>query len=166
MDYETFKACQDVCRALGEVLTSESLLKKARSVYAYEILLDKRTLCYASLFGDAEEVSRLLSGLSSVGVDANFTVIMRYNNVTPLHCASETGHAHVVKLLLHEGAVPNLATEDQETQLYKAAYYGRLNVVRLLLKAGADPNKGRLTPLYWAATNDAGADPNEVGEAS
>jgi len=61
---------------------------------------------------------------------------------------------HVVRLLLENGANPNIRADDGTTPLHAASYCGNLDVVRLLLKSGADVEpddvKGR-TPLQTAS---------------
>ena len=150
LNYETFLACPEVCCAFSDVLASESFRKKAKSVFAEEIRVDKIKLCDASWKGDAEEVKWLLSNLRSIGSDINFETSRKG---APLHNAAKKGHEVVVKLLLGAGADPNI-TGREGTPLHMAVKFSYPNVARLFLNAGADPNKrGRYGyyPLISAA---------------
>ena len=51
---------------------------------------------------------------------------------TSLHLASESGHHHVVELLLSFGADRDKATEEGATALYLATQHGHMEVVELL----------------------------------
>lgn len=59
----------------------------------------------------------------------------------PLINAAHYGHYEIVKLLLENGANPN---ERDAIALNNAAYYGHFEIVKLLLEKGADPNSQRL----------------------
>ena len=73
---------------------------------------------------------------------------------TPLHKAACWGHSNVVKLLLNEGAHPNVKGRKEDTPLFLAAKYGRRDVEKILLERGAEPDpkykdeKMRLTRMY------------------
>jgi hypothetical protein len=83
---------------------------------------------------------------------------------TPLTAASQYGRVEVVRILLQQGADPNLldggAQYPHETALSTAARHGQVDVCRVLLAAGVDPNKPTnirqsghpafWTPLDWA----------------
>ena len=52
---------------------------------------------------------------------------------TPLHCAAEFGHLHIVKYLIDEqGCNPSCLDEDKYTPLHCAAIKGHINVVKFL----------------------------------
>ncbi|KAG2014518.1 hypothetical protein GB937_006745 [Aspergillus fischeri] len=57
--------------------------------------------------------------------------------LTPLCLAAKNGHQAVVRLLLNEGASPNLPDENGTTPLMHALAEGHSEVVGLLLEAGA-----------------------------
>mmetsp|Transcript_15409 Transcript_15409/g.11217 ORF Transcript_15409/g.11217 Transcript_15409/m.11217 type:complete len:126 (-) Transcript_15409:178-555(-) len=54
--------------------------------------------------------------------------------------ASANGHAEIVKVLLENGADPNVINEAGNTALHWAALNGKEDVVKLLLQYKADPN--------------------------
>lgn len=75
---------------------------------------------------------------------------------TPLHIASEHGHADVVRLLCDAWAEKDATQTDGLTSLSIAASNGHCEVMRILLNAGADPDRAAsngATPLHHAAAN-------------
>lgn len=56
---------------------------------------------------------------------------------TPLHCAARIGHTSMVKLLLENGASPNLATTAGHTPLHTAAREGHVDTALALLEKEA-----------------------------
>ncbi len=81
-----------------------------------------------------------------------------------LHLASESGHAHIVKLLLDgkyegKGAGINLQISSGWTALNLASLYGHESVVRLLLERGADVTlrTGDRTALSFARAHNHAA---------
>ena len=76
--------------------------------------------------------------------------------VTPLHAASDNGHANVALLLLEHGADVNSGGPYHHTPLHLSAYRGFTHTTRLLIDCGADPNAtnvGQETPLIMASNN-------------
>ena len=72
---------------------------------------------------------------------------------TPLHEASENGHAAVLELLLSHGADPTLEAGGRYSALHLAAYSHRVRVIEILLKHDVEVN-GRTqregnTPLHF-----------------
>ena len=177
MDYQSFKTCRhEVCSTWEGLLTSETYQKRAKSVFASEMLEDEEKLRQSSGHGNAKEVCHLLSIgvaqkagmhgwtplhlaagraghtdavqlLLNAGADTN--AIDDRNN-TPMHMAMFSGHSGVVQLLLNSGAELSFNTR---IPLLTAARMGHKDMVQILLTAGVDPNTGSLggiTPLYWA----------------
>jgi uncharacterized lipoprotein NlpE involved in copper resistance len=76
------------------------------------------------------------------------------NGYTPLHHASNRGHADVVAVLLKSAVPIDARTDDGETALHLAAYVGHLLIVEQLVDCGArinaQNNYGE-TPLFYAA---------------
>lgn len=89
-------------------------------------------LCWAASGGHAAVAAALVSR----GADAKLA-----NNVgaTPMHLASQKGHAPVVALLLklHDSAAVDVRDRGGRTALHFAGQNGRSDVVKLLLQAGA-----------------------------
>ncbi len=75
------------------------------------------------------------------------------NKSTPLHYASNRGHAEVVRLLLEKGAQIDSKEYSGNDALCYASYKGHIDVVRLLLEKGAkisqQDNQGE-TALHFA----------------
>jgi hypothetical protein len=75
---------------------------------------------------------------------------------TPLHAASDNGHANVALLLLERGADVKSRGIYHHTPLHLSAHRGSADTARLLIECGADPNAenvGRETPLIVASNN-------------
>ncbi|RZI47379.1 ankyrin repeat domain-containing protein [Rickettsiales endosymbiont of Peranema trichophorum] len=93
------------------------------------------------------------------GGDINFRSIL---GETALHCASETGHVTIYRLLLaHPDIDVNVLELFGSSPLHKAIYYQRLDIVELLIKHRADVNiigegytTPTCTPLHFAADKD------------
>lgn len=84
--------------------------------------------------GKYEEAKELIMN----GADVNDR---DYAGNTAIHEAALKGHAHIVELLIDNGAMIDVRSGpyDLDTPLIDAAANDHLNVVRLLLKRGADP---------------------------
>ena len=102
--------------------------------------------------GDPEMVQVLLG----YKMDVNPVIGSRW---TPLMAASNNPHPqtpHVVRLLLENGANPNVQHNEGGTPLHAASSRGNLELVRLLLKYGADvelQNAYGRTPFQIASEN-------------
>lgn len=98
---------------------------------------------------------------------------------TPLLLASKNGHAHVVMLLLNNGADLSIRDENRRTALMLAARNGHSECLGALLDNNADldaVDKNRNTALSYAARyghaecvnlllqNQAGITPNNMGQ--
>jgi len=119
--------------------------------------------------------SEFIRFLVKNGVETN--VKFGDEELTPLYYACEKGMEETVKLLLSEGADPEMAIDQGQTPLLAAAHFGHENIVKILVEAGADVNGtdiGFHTPLIHAYTggyNDIviyllnkGADPAQKDE--
>ena len=94
-----------------------------------------------------------------LGIDPNEPSTSGWDHApgpTPLTAAARFGRVDVVRLLLDEGADPDLrdggAESPHATPLATAAMHGQLEVCRVLLEAGADPN----LPTYPGQPGDPG----------
>ena len=56
----------------------------------------------------------------------------------PIIIASQYGHEEIVKLLLDNGANPNIQTKNGDTALHSAARMGRFEITKMLIESGAD----------------------------
>lgn len=95
--------------------------------------------------------------LSLVKRGANPNVLGAHTGA--LHSAALMGHTEVVKVLLKEGADPNLPDKDQLYPLHLAAKEGHQAICTLLLKAGANKTQqttsGAMAIHLAAASNFA-----------
>ena len=76
-----------------------------------------------------------------------------FDNLTPLHIASLSGHEEVVRVLLDCDADVACEDEDRRTPLHLASKEGHLQVVRILLERGAPTtarDKDGSRPLHLA----------------
>ena len=77
-----------------------------------------------------------------------------YDNVTPLHLASERGHLKTSRMLIEHGAGVMAQNKDRKTPLHLASRAGQVEVAGVLIEHGADvtaQNKDGKTPLHLAA---------------
>lgn len=73
--------------------------------------------------------------------------------VTPLHSAVANGNYNISKVLLENGADPNVCQQQGVTPLHSAAHNGYTNIIQLLLDHGADVHaemENGQTPLMMA----------------
>ncbi|MFH4981458.1 hypothetical protein AB6A40_008167 [Gnathostoma spinigerum] len=84
-----------------------------------------------------------------------------HDGVTPLLLVCRSDHGHdtsimIARLLLENGADPNLCSLDEMTPLIQAIKSRNEDLVKLLLESGADPHKNWYndwTPLHEAANS-------------
>lgn len=57
----------------------------------------------------------------------------------PVHLAAQSGHQHIVRLLLNRGANPNARNKHMMTPAHLCVLHCRHEVVELLIQHGADP---------------------------
>ena len=145
LDYESFKACQEVCKDWYEVLSMESFKLKANTM----LTVNGEKLRSAIDEKNLDEVFRVLSFCM---VDVNCD--MESYPETLFSYALFTGHTEMVKLLLNARADTNEANRYGETPLHFAVRCYKKKLVQQLLDSRADPNKADgsgQTPLNWAA---------------
>ncbi|KAF3111758.1 hypothetical protein TWF706_011488 [Orbilia oligospora] len=97
---------------------------------------------------------KIVKALLASGADYSTTSTHRFfEDITVLSLAALNGDVPVAKLLLENGADPNIQSKNGDTALSIAVDWGseeQHTLVKLLLDSGADPN----------SVSDRGADPN------
>lgn len=113
-------------------------------------------LHWAAAAGNEDVVRWLLS--EEIGADAK---ALRGNNFSALHGAAMHGHVQICRLLLEQGADPDVQTDPQGyAPMHSAAWGGHLRVVRMLMQHGARtdlPNYRAETPLETARRQEQAA---------
>jgi serine/threonine-protein phosphatase 6 regulatory ankyrin repeat subunit B len=124
------------------------------SPFAIDVSAGQESLPQAAYKNDRDQVETLLRE----GADPN----KPFADATALLLTAEKGYPDLTRLLLQNGANPNLADQSGQTPLMWAARNDHIDVVRLLLRAGADVNsedtRGE-TAITWAVKS---GDPNVV----
>ena len=119
------------CRALAVVAAA---LPLAFTAGAQERSALDQELLAAALAGDAAQVEALLERGADVDARGDY-------DVTPISSAADQGHANVVRVLLRNGADPDVIDTFYEfAPLSRAMMNGHDTVVELLLAQGADPS--------------------------
>lgn len=77
------------------------------------------------------------AGFEKVNIPSSVLSPGVQDDQTPLHCAARIGHTSMVKLLLENGASPNLATTAGHTPLHTAAREGHVDTALALLEKEA-----------------------------
>jgi ankyrin repeat protein len=102
----------------------------------------------ACFFGHLEAADYLVRAGASVNTPSNNDL-----HATPLQSAVAGGHAPIVKMLLKNGAQPNVRERGGVTPLHTAAANGDVESIQLLILAGADihiTNNDKRLPLHLA----------------
>jgi len=140
----------------GNIELFKLLIKNGAKIHEESSFFAPPTLfdtCRHNLF----DIAKLLI---ERGVDVN---VLDRHHATPLLGAVDcryngnTGFSNIVKLLLENGANPNISGyEDKSIPLIVASAFGHIGVVKLLLKYNADvniPTKNGITALILASTH-------------
>lgn len=102
----------------------------------------------ACFFGHLEAATYLVKAGAAVNAPSNNEL-----HVTPLHSAVAGGHRPIAKMLLKNGAQPNVRERGGYTPLHIAAANGDVESIQMLILAGADlhlrSDDGKL-PLHIA----------------
>ena len=170
LDYTSFRECLDVSNSWKELLTSDSYVRRGKSVFRIEIMLAE---CGLSLDAERGNVAKVKKHLSTKMIDVNFG--NGWHDETPLAMAAQGGHKEVVQLLMDAGAHPEMTNLHGSTPLHAAAKSGHRDVVSHLLERGGEPNRANKygwTPLHEAAfeghkdvikvLHQGGAEPNKT----
>lgn len=91
------------------------------------------TLGLASFFGHLP----IAEALVKAGADVNLAARNSFK-VRPLHSAAASRQLEIARLLLANGADPNVRQQHDVTPLHSAAHNGQEEMVQLLLQYGAD----------------------------
>ena len=138
-----------------DVAAVRELLKQGADVNAAEG--DGMTaLHWAASLGEPVLTQMLLSA------GANVRATTRLGGITPLHLASQAGHAQVVAAFLAAGVDPNLATATGATPLMLAARSGSVETATRLVEVGADVNRAESAFGQTALMVAAGLDRADV----
>ena len=108
------------------------LLKHGADVSLTLVWGDTSPLGIASKYGHIEVIKHLLK---ASGAQVNQTT---GEGATALGIAAKNGQDDIVRLLLENGADPNIKSRTGITPLYAACLYGHTEIVRMLLDSGAD----------------------------
>ena len=135
----------------GDAETVRSLLSRGADVQTPHP--DGMTALHWAARHDDVELARTL-----VLAGANLEAVTRVNQHTPLHVASTTGQASVVRALLEAGSNATVVSTSGATPLHLAARAGNAEAVAALLDHGADANATESmwsqTPLMFAAASN------------
>ena len=122
---------------------------------AYNIDLNKvdssfTKLHRACLLNDDTQVKKHLQKVDNNSHDSSH----RY----PIHLATVNGNFAILKLLIDNGANPNVQDNEGNTPLIKSIECGHEHLVKFFLSNGADPNISDMdnnTSLHWAIMTES-----------
>jgi ankyrin repeat protein len=133
-DYH-FRGWRDVPRSWPTTPADVRAHLRARGAYV--------DICTACFMGDLERVRELLGQDAALANLPSGYVTYYACSGTPLRNAAAAGHIEIVKLLLQNGADPNLPEEHIAPRghaLHSAVCNGHMEIVKLLLEHGAYPS--------------------------
>ena len=129
---------------VSEILARDSDCAKSWSADGFT------ALHFAAFFGRPEIARDLIRHGADIAAVAKNPM-----KVTPLHSAAATHSGGIVRLLVENGASPNVRQEGGWTPLHEAAQIGDQEMVKILLKHGAD----------LQARSDDGKTPADMAQA-
>lgn len=107
------------------------------------------TILNSSLINSNNEEAKILI---EAGADLNMPHEHFDKERPPIIIASQYGHEEIVKILLENGANPNIQTKNGDTALHNAARMGRYDITKVLIESGADPkiiNQRQKKPIHF-----------------
>jgi len=118
----------------GEIVT-DAVRKHSELIASYSH--DGFTALHLAVFFGHEDIAEFLvaCGADVNAISANRTFA---RNATPLHSAAASNRPSIVRLLLANGANPNVVQDGGYTPLHSAAFNGSEEIAELLLSHGAD----------------------------
>ena len=133
-----YKVHEDLNRLRGIIMEGDKeQMKDIIATHGIEAFDgDKRTaIIWASFFGQIE----ILNWLIDKGADVNHQDRIGY---TCLHFCGQEQNIEAARILLENGANPNLLDEHENSPLWTAIFNsrGKFDLVRLLRLKGADPS--------------------------
>lgn len=133
-----YKVHEDLTQLRSAIMNGNNVfIEKIINIHGIEAFDgDKRTaIIWSSFFGQIE----ILKWLINKGANVNHQDKIGYSS---LHFCGQEQNIEVAKILLENGADPNILDEHDNSPLWTALFNskGKFDLVRLLRLKGADPN--------------------------